>query len=110
VTPNSPFELLMYFDSSLHTQRSNIFLDRQVPGHWTDCHLPVEWPLRSPDLTPLEGHGVPGENTKYGPPKRKHYRSMCHMKPGVLKRVCHKWERHILMCYQCNGAYKKHVL
>jgi hypothetical protein len=47
----------------------------------------------------LEGHGVPGENTKHWPPKRMHYRCMCCIKPDVLKWVCHEWERHILMCY-----------
>jgi len=33
---------------------SNVFLDQQVPGHWTGCRWPVEWPLRSPDLTPFD--------------------------------------------------------
>jgi len=40
----------------------------------------MEWPSRSPDLTPLdfllvgafEGCVIPGETTKYGPHKRMH--------------------------------------
>jgi hypothetical protein len=55
-------------------------LDRLFPGQWIGRRGSVEWPPRSPDLTPLdvllvgaiEGHGVLGENTKCGPPKRTH--------------------------------------
>jgi hypothetical protein len=57
------------------------WLDRQFLGHVTGRHGRVEWPPRSPDLTLLdcyggggvsEGRGVPGETTKYRPPKRTH--------------------------------------
>lgn len=58
----------------------------------------------------FKGHGVPGENTKYEPPKRTHYRCMCHITPYVLKGVRHKWQRHIHTCDQCNSAYIKHDL
>jgi hypothetical protein len=30
------------------------WLDRQFPDHWIARHGPVEWPLRSPGLTPLD--------------------------------------------------------
>jgi len=45
----------------------------------------MERPPRYPNLTPIgfllvgafEGHGVTGENTKCGTPKRTHYRYLC---------------------------------
>ena len=30
------------------------WLDTQFPGHWIGRRVPVEWPPRSPDLTPLD--------------------------------------------------------
>ena len=53
------------------------YLDRLFPGQGVGRRCAVEWPPKSPDLTPLdfylwgrcEGQGVLGENTKCGPPK-----------------------------------------
>jgi hypothetical protein len=34
--------------------RAREFVDQQFPGHWIGRRVPVEWPERSPDLTPLD--------------------------------------------------------
>ena len=60
-------------------------------------------------MAAFEGRGVPGKNTKYGPPKIIRDARVC-ITPGVLKRVRHEWERHICMCYECDGADIEHIL
>ena len=90
--------------------------DRQFPGRWIGRRRPVQWPPRSPDLTTFlvvaafEGHGVPGENTKYGP-RKKRIRGACQcVMSDKLKQACHDWERCVSMCCQCNGVHTEHVL
>jgi hypothetical protein len=71
----------------------------------------VEWPPRSPDLTPLEFYlwahlkamvyQVKIQNVDN---LKERIRDACaRTTPDVLKRVRHEWERHMSMCYQCNG-------
>jgi hypothetical protein len=93
-------------------------LDRQFPCHWIGRRGPVEWPPSSPDLTPLDFHlwgqlkammhQVEIQNIEH---LKERITDVCaYITADVLKRVRHERERHIRMCYQCNGVHIEHVL
>jgi hypothetical protein len=94
------------------------WLDRQFPGNWIGRRGPVEWPPSSPDLTPLDFHlwgqlkammhQVKIQNIEH---LKERITDVCaYITADVLKRVRHERERHIRMCYQCNGVHIEHVL
>jgi hypothetical protein len=94
------------------------WLDLQFPVHWIGRRGPVEWPPKSPVLTPLDFYlwrllkaivyQVKIQNMDH---LRERIRNACaRLTPDLLKRVSLEWERHICMCYQCTGAHIEHVL
>uniref|UniRef100_A0A669B5E7 DUF4817 domain-containing protein n=1 Tax=Oreochromis niloticus TaxID=8128 RepID=A0A669B5E7_ORENI len=94
------------------------FLDEQFPGKWIGRRRPVEWPPRSPDLTPLDfylwGHL---KAIVYG----VKIRDVQHLKlwildacagisPAVLLSVCEEWEKRVALTIQHNGQHIENVL
>ena len=76
------------------------------PGHWIGRRGPVEWPLRSPDLIPLDFWVWRHLNAMVCQVKiqnidhlKERIRDTCsRITTTVLKRVRNEWERRIRMC------------
>uniref|UniRef100_A0AAR2K5X1 Transposase Tc1-like domain-containing protein n=1 Tax=Pygocentrus nattereri TaxID=42514 RepID=A0AAR2K5X1_PYGNA len=94
------------------------FLDEQFPGKWIGRRGPVEWPPRSPDLTPLDFY-------LWGHLKAIVYavkiRDVQHLKlwileasasisSAVLLSVCEEWEKRVALAIQHNGQHFEHIL
>ena len=70
------------------------WLDQQFPGHWIDQRGPVEWPPRSPDLTPMDFY-------LWG-----HLKSIMYQKK--IRNMDHLKRRITAACKQITGATMKH--
>jgi hypothetical protein len=94
------------------------FLDEQFPGHWIGRRGPVEWPPRSPDLTPLDfylwGHlksivyEVKINNVAHL--CRRIEEACASVDPTTLRRVQQDWHKRLQLCIQRNGGHIEHVL
>uniref|UniRef100_A0AAZ1XUQ9 DUF4817 domain-containing protein n=1 Tax=Oreochromis aureus TaxID=47969 RepID=A0AAZ1XUQ9_OREAU len=94
------------------------FLDEQFPGKWIGRRGPVEWPPRSPDLTPLDfylwGHlkaivyGVKIRGVQHL--KLQILDACAGISPAVLLSVCEEWEKRVALTIQHNGQHIEHIL
>ena len=94
------------------------FLDEQFPGKWIGRRGPVEWPPRSPDLTPLDfylwGHlkaivyGVKIRDVQHL--KLRILDACAGISPAVLLSVCEEWEKRVALTIQHNGQHIEHIL
>jgi hypothetical protein len=92
-----------------------------VGCHWIGRRCPVNWPPRSPDLTPLDlfsplfwlllkamAYQVKTQNKDHL--KKRTRDSSARITQRMLQRVRRGWERRIRISCQCNGAHIEHVL
>ncbi|CAM1324679.1 Uncharacterised protein r2_g3343 [Pycnogonum litorale] len=94
------------------------YLDHQFPEAWIGRRGPVEWPPRSPDLSPLDFY-------LWGHLKAMVYqvkiRDINHLKERiinaitsitstVLMRVHQQWKIRINLCIQNNGTHIEHII
>jgi hypothetical protein len=78
----------------------------------------VEWPARSPDLTPLDfylwGHlkaQVYAEKITNVEHLRQCIIEACNaITPGIIKRVFLDWVKRLNLCIENNGGHIEHVL
>ena len=94
------------------------FLDEQFPGKWIGRRGPVEWPQRSPDLTPLDfylwGHlkaivyAVKIRDVQHL--KLRILEACASISPAVLLSVCEEWEKRVALTIQHNGQHIEHIL
>ncbi|KAI2652616.1 Transposable element Tc3 transposase [Labeo rohita] len=94
------------------------FLDEQFPEKWIGRRGPVEWPPRSPDLTPLDfylwGHlkaivyGVKIQDVQHL--KLRILEACAGISPAVLLSVCEEWEKRVALTIQHNGQHTEHIL
>lgn len=94
------------------------FLDANFPGQWIGRRGPVEWPARSPDLSPLDFF-------LWGHIKSKVYATECGsleelrqritlvcrgITPEMLGNVRQKFEQNLYNCMEVGGAQFEHLL
>lgn len=94
------------------------WLDQQFPDAWIGRRGPVEWPPRSPDLTPLDfylwGHlkamvyQEKIQNTNHL--KERIMNAITSITPAVLIHVLQQWRIRIEMCFQNNGSHVEHSI
>ncbi|XP_075710450.1 uncharacterized protein LOC142743511 isoform X2 [Rhinoderma darwinii] len=94
------------------------FLDEQFPGKWIGRRGPVEWPPRSPDLTPLDfylwGHlkaivyAVKIRDVQQL--KLRILEACASISSAVLLSVCEEWEKRVALTIQHNGQHFEHIL
>ncbi|KAL1279171.1 hypothetical protein QQF64_025844 [Cirrhinus molitorella] len=88
------------------------FLDEQFPEKWIGHRGPVEWPPRSPDLTPLDfylwGHlkaivyGVKIRDVQHL--KLRILEACASISPAVLLSVCEEWEKRVALTINTMGS------
>lgn len=94
------------------------FLDTHFPGRWIGRRGPIEWPPRSPDLSPLDyflwGHL---KSTCYitTPDSiedlRERIITECRrITPEILENVRNRFEQNLYSCMEANGAQFQHLL
>ena len=94
------------------------YLNQLLPDAWIGRRGPVEWPPRSPDLTPLDfylwGHlkaMVYQESIRnVNHLKDRIINSFAQISPDVLLRVHSEWVKRIMMCIQNNGGHIESVI
>jgi hypothetical protein len=94
------------------------FLDQQFPGHWIERRGPVEWPARSPDLTPIDfylwGHlkaQVYTQKIRNVKHLRQSVIEACNaITPGIIKRVFLDRVKRLNLCTENNGGHIEKVL
>lgn len=94
------------------------WLDQQFPNRWIGRGGPIEWPARSPDLSPLDfylwGHL---KSLVYA----KKIRNLDHLQErivdacgrissDVLNSVHIDWENRLKLCVQQNGSHIEHIM
>ena len=94
------------------------FLDQQFPDAWIGRRGPVEWPPRSPDLSPLDfylwGHlkfmvyQVKIQDINHL--KERITDAIRSIPSNVLMRVHQQWETRVNMCFENNGNYIEHII
>ena len=97
------------------------YLNQILPDAWIDRRGLVEWPPRSPNLTPLDfslwGHLKAMAYQSY----QENIRDINHLKnriidsfaqisPDVLQRVHSEWVKRIMKCIQNNGGHIEPVI
>ena len=94
------------------------WLNAHFPGRWIGRRGPVEWPPRSPDLTPLDfflwGHlksVVYTNRPRTVQALRENIEHACaQITPCVLRRVAQTMQKRVAKCIQVNGAQFEHLL
>ena len=94
------------------------FLDNVFPDHWIGRRGPLEWPARSPDLTPLDfflwGHlqsKIYATQPRSLDELREKIIYECHqITPESLHRVRERFEQNLYHCMGVNGAHFEHLL
>ena len=94
------------------------FLNQQFPDAWTGRRGPVEWPPRSPDLSPLDfylwGHlkfmvyQVKIQDINHL--KERITDAIRSIPSNVLMRVHQQWETRVNMCFENNGNHIEHII
>lgn len=93
------------------------WLDKQFPNLWIGRRGPVEWPPRSPDLTPLDfylwGHlkaVVYAERIRDRGHLQDRIRAACmSVSAETLTLVRQEWEKRMHMCIACHGEHIEHI-
>lgn len=94
------------------------YLDRRFPNRWIGRRRPVEWPPRSPDLTPLDfflwGH-LKTKIYATEPPSLEDLRlriiNECRLiTPEMLQNVRQRFEQNLYHCMEAGGAHFEHLL
>ncbi|KAJ4447126.1 hypothetical protein ANN_09127 [Periplaneta americana] len=93
------------------------WLDEQFPGHWLGRRGPVEWPARSPDLTPLDfylwGHLkslVYGEKIRFSAHLQTRIIEACsQITPNIIQHVLQDWMTLLRECTLQNGEHIEHI-
>lgn len=94
------------------------YLDEVFPNHWIGRRGPIEWPPRSPDLTPLDFflwgylkskvyHTKPNDIAELQERIRNEIRQIT---PQVLQNVRNGVYHRLGYCQQQNGAHFEHLL
>jgi len=94
------------------------WLDQQFSGQWIGRRGPIEWPPRSPDLTPLDfylwGHlkalvyAVRLRDLEH---LEDRIRAACaQITPNILTQVRRDWEERVRACHLMEGAHIEHLL
>lgn len=94
------------------------WLDQQFPGHWIGRRGPVEWPPRSPDLTPMDfylwGHLksiVYQQNIRNVDHLKRRITLACQQITGeTLSRVRQNWLERLSLCVDMEGRHVEHIL
>jgi hypothetical protein len=119
---NEDGEFPAYFQQDGAPSHYGIFvrrwLDQQFPGSWVGRRCPIEWPPRSPDLSPLDFYlwehlkaEVYQEKIRHmNHPKERIRNALMRISPDVLTRVHHECEKLIHMCFQSNDNHVEHFL
>ena len=94
------------------------FLDQQFPDAWIGRRGPVEWPPRSPDLSPLDfyfwGHlkfmvyQVKIQDINHLQERITDAIRSIHS--NVLMRVHQQWKTRVNMCFENNGNHIEHII
>lgn len=93
------------------------WLDGQFPGHWIGRRGSVEWPPRSPDLTPLDfylwGHLkqlVYAEKIRNRHHLQQRIEEACaSISAEILLRVHDDWIQRLQMCVDQEGQHVEHI-
>lgn len=94
------------------------YLDRVFPGHWIGRRGALEWPARSPDLSPLDfflwGHlkskiyaTEPGSLEEL---RRRIVEECRQITPQILQNVRERFEQNLYHCMEVGGAQFEHLL
>lgn len=94
------------------------WLNQQFPNRWIGRRGPVEWPPRSPDLSPLDfylwGHLkslVYAKKIRNLNNLQERIIEACSsITPDVLMRVHADWKNRLQLCLQENGSHIEHIL
>jgi len=89
------------------------FLNEQFPGNWIGRRGPVEWPPRSPDLTPLDFFlwGYLKSKVYISKPqnledlKDNIKEEISKIDPNTLQKVIRNWLKRIKLCHDLNGRH-----
>ena len=94
------------------------YLDQKFPGRWIGRRGPVEWPPRSPDLTPLDfylwGHlksmvySVKIRNLQHLVQRIED--ACAAVRPEILLAVPEEWKRRVAHTIVAQGGHFEHVL
>lgn len=94
------------------------FLDDRFPGRWIGRRGPIEWPARSPDLSPLDfflwGH-LKNKCFATKPESiedlRQRITAECrNITPDMLQNVRNRFEQNLYHCMESNGSHFQHLL
>ncbi|XP_067130452.1 uncharacterized protein [Centruroides vittatus] len=102
-----------------HCARSVIeFLNTAFSGHWIGRRGPLEWPARSPDLSPLDfflwGH-LKSKIYATEPRSLEELRQRiidecCQITPETFRSVRNRFEQNLYYCMEVSGAQFEHLL
>lgn len=101
-----------------YTRAVREFLDEHYPGHWIGRRGAIEWPARSPDLTPLDFFlwGYVKSKVFVTQPEsldelRQRIIGICaSLTPEVFQNVREEFEDRLFMCQEVNGAHFEHLI
>lgn len=93
-------------------------LDAEFPGRWIGRRGAIEWPARSPDLTPLDFFlwGYLKDKVYVTPPEnlqelRMRITTGClSITPDILRNVRQAFEARLYYCQEVQGAHFEHLL
>lgn len=94
------------------------FLDNRFPGQWIGRRGPIEWPARSPDLSPLDfflwGH-LKNKCFATKPESiedlRQRITAQCRsITPDMLQNVRNRFEQNLYYCMEARGSHFEHLL
>jgi len=94
------------------------YLDREYPGKWIGRRGPIEWPPRSPDLTPIDfflwGHlktvvyKTPNDNIEM---LKTRIFDECHkLTPANFKNIRQEFQDRLYYCQEVNGMQFEHLI
>uniref|UniRef100_A0A1Y1MEB7 Tc1-like transposase DDE domain-containing protein n=1 Tax=Photinus pyralis TaxID=7054 RepID=A0A1Y1MEB7_PHOPY len=94
------------------------FLDEKFPGQWIGRRGPIEWPARSPDLTPLDfflwGHlksvVYKTEPASINDLRYRIVRECRSLSREVFKNVRNEFENRLWYCLEQNGEHFEHFI
>lgn len=123
VLEDAPLQLRRHFyfqqdgASAHYSLQARRWLDSHLPGRWIGRRGPIEWPPRSPDLTPPDFFlwGYVKSVVFQTPPanldilKQRITECIANIPANTLQRVQEAWKNRIQHCLWVNGQHFEHT-
>lgn len=101
-----------------YAQPVRAFLDRMFPGSWIGRRGPIEWPARSPDLTPLDFFLWGHLKNKIYVTEPESLEDLRHriieecrrITPEILRNVRSHFEQNLYLCMEMGGRQFEHLI